>query len=116
VAFALLGYTVRGSATTVFVIVNLAVDCAMIWFLFGGVMELAVARQHADLFERAANRRIAYVVVMGLTTLAGSVAKGPRDAAAALVLVLLICILPLLFLILHLIYRAKHELTNDHDP
>jgi len=114
VAFAFVGYALRGSASTVFGILNLAVDCAMMWFLLGGVMELAVARQRTDLSERASNRRIAYVVVMCLATLAGLVAQGSRDAAVVMVVVLVICILPLLFLILHLIHRAKHELTTDH--
>jgi low temperature requirement protein LtrA len=115
VAFALVGYVLHGSAATVFGILNLAVDCAMMWFLLGGVMELAMARQRSDLSERASNRRIAYVVVMCLATLASLVAQGSRELAVVMVVVLVICILPLLFLILHLIHRAKHELTGDHD-
>ena len=112
-AFALIVYALRGGAATGFKFLSLAVDCAMMWFLLGGVMELAAARERMDLSTQAANRRIAYVALTCLAALAGFVAQGSRDAAVVMAVVLVICILPLLFLILHLIHRAKHELAND---
>jgi hypothetical protein len=112
----LVAYALRGSTATGFGFLCLAFDSAMMWFLLGGVMELAAARERLDLSTRAANRRIAYVALMCLAALAGFVAQSSRDAAVIMAVVLVICTLPLLFLILHLIHRAKHELTNAVPP
>jgi hypothetical protein len=112
-AFPLIACALRGSTATVFGFLSLAVDCAMMWFLLGGVMELAAARERMDLSTHAANRRIAYGALMGLAALAGFVAQGSRDAAVVMAVVLVICTLLVLFLILDLIHRAKHELAND---
>jgi hypothetical protein len=108
-ALALIAYILRGSIATGLEYVSLAVDIAMIWFLLGGVMELATARQRMDLSERASQYRIVYTVLMCLATLAG-VVGGP---AVVMGIVVVICMLTLLILILHLLYRAKHELTGD---
>lgn len=108
------GYAVSGDLAQIWRLVHLAVDCAMIWFLLGGVMELATIRQRPDLSDRASKRRISYVALMCLLTLTGYVAQGSRDTATFMAVVGIVCILLLLILILHLIHRAKHELTNDH--
>lgn len=111
--FSLVGYAARGDAARLFSLANLAIDCAMIWFLLGGVMELAIARQRLDISEQASKRRVAYVVLMGFATLAGFVKWNNWEAAIMLV-VWIICILLVLFLILHLIHKAKYELTHDN--
>jgi hypothetical protein len=112
VGLALLGFLLSRGVAQVFGLVALAVDCAMMWFLLGGIMELALARQRADLAQRASNRRIAYVVIMCLGTFAGMAAQGSRSDSEILGVLLILCIFPLLFMILHLIHRAKHELAG----
>lgn len=108
-AFALTACLLPGGIATGFEFLNIAVGCTMIWFLLGGVMELAPARQRVDLSERASQCRIAYVVLRCLAALAG-VVGGP---AIVMGVVVVVCILTLLILILHLLHRAKHELTGD---
>jgi hypothetical protein len=114
VVLALIGYAVPRDAILLFGLVDLTADCAMMWFLLGGVMELATARQRPDLFERASKRRVAYVALICLATLTSFAVQGSRDAAIFMMIVWVACTLLLLFLILHLIHRAQHELTNDH--
>ena len=88
-------------------------DCAMMWFLLGGVMELATARQRPDLAERASHSRIAYVALMALATLTGLMARNSRDLAQTLAVLFVIGILLLFALILYLLHRVKHELADD---
>jgi hypothetical protein len=106
---ALLDYMMPHGVTTGLELLSVAVECAMMWFLLGGVMELAAARQRTDLSERASQCRIAYVVLRCLAALAG-VVGGP---AIVMGVVVVVCIVTLLILILHLLYRAKHELAGD---
>lgn len=113
-ALTLIAYALRDGGGIGFGFLHVAVDCAMMWFLLGGVMELAASRQRMDLSERASNRRVAYVVVMSLASLTGFVAQGSSAASAILSVGLMVCIFALLFLILHLIHRVKHELAGDH--
>jgi hypothetical protein len=107
----LVAFVLPSDLGSVYGVLHLAVDCAMMWYLLGGVMEFALAKGRPDLCERASNRRLAYVVVMCFATLTGVVAHGSRDAATLMLVVLVICVIPLLVLILHLIYRVKHELA-----
>jgi hypothetical protein len=109
----LLEFAFRGDEGQVFQWASLVFDSAMMWFLLGGVMELATAHQRMDLSESASKRRIAYVVLRGLLTLTGLVAEGSRGVATVIAVAGLVCMLSLLFLILHLIHRAKSELTHD---
>ena len=113
-AITLIAYALKGGAATALGFLHLAVDGAMMWFLLGGVMELAASRQRMDLSERASNRRVAYVVLMSLASLAGFVVQGSSAVSAILSVGLMVCIFALLFLILHLIHRVKHELAGDH--
>jgi hypothetical protein len=110
--FNLLSFLLRGHAFTAFGILNLAVDCAMMWFLLGGVMDLAAAKNRPDMVERASSRRIAYIAVMSVVTLLGLLTQGSRHVVIMVVLLLIFCILPLLVLILHLIHRVKLELCD----
>jgi hypothetical protein len=104
----------RGNAAHVFYWASFVFDCAMIWFLLGGVMELATARHRLELSESASKRRIAYVVARCVLVLTGLMAEGSRGAGTVIAVAGLVCILFLLFLILQLIHRAKDELSNDH--
>jgi len=112
-AVTLIAYFLNGGAATGWGFVHLVVDGAMMWFLLGGVMELAASRQRMDLSERASNRRVAYLVLMSLASVSGFAMEGSGAASAILAVGLIVCIFVLLFLILHLIHRVKHELAGD---
>jgi hypothetical protein len=109
---ALVSFVIPNDLDTLFGFLRLAVDCAMMWFLLGGVMEFTTARERLDLSERASHRRVAYVVLMCMASLAGVVVRGSRDAGTVMIMLTMICVLPLLILILHLIHRVKHELAG----
>jgi hypothetical protein len=112
-AASLVGYALDGNTATVWGLVCVAFDCAMMWCLLGGIQEFAAARERTDLAARAANRRVAYVALICLAALTGVVAEGSREAAVVMVVVFVVCIIPLLVLILHLVYRVRHELAAD---
>jgi hypothetical protein len=57
---ALLDYMMPHGVATGLELLSVAVECAMMWFLLGGVMELAAARQRVDLSERGSQCRVAY--------------------------------------------------------
>ena len=105
-ALSFFGWVLRGMRLLGYV--NLLLDCVMIWFLLGGIIEMALAQQRDDIAKRAANRRIAYVSLMGGIALLSLI----LGASPFVRILWTICTLLLLFLILHLIHRAKHELTN----
>lgn len=109
--FAVASYAIEGNSAVLSVLF-VAVDCAMMWSLLGGVMALAEFRQRPDLSQRASTRRIAYVAIMGLTTLFGLM--GPRSLGGAdgLLVMFVIGMLVVLCLILHLIHRTMHELSD----
>jgi uncharacterized membrane protein len=92
-------------------IVYMVIDCAMMWFLLGGVIQLADSRQRRDLSQRASGRRIAYVTIASLSTLLGFTVGGHRDWAE-IAIGLVVAMIVVLCLILHLIYRAIHELSD----
>ncbi|HLA83802.1 MAG TPA: hypothetical protein VJL29_03330 [Thermoguttaceae bacterium] len=110
--FSLIGYALRRDAAVALGCLDMVIDCAMMWFLLGGVMELATTRNRPDLAQRASHRRIAYVALMGLVLVVSVMAYNARGGAGILGVALVICMLVLLVLILHLIHRAKHELTG----
>jgi len=113
VIIVLLGYAVRSNAGSWFGLVSAALDCTMMWFLLGGVMDLAASRQRMDLSERASNGRIAYVAIMAAATLLGLLAQGSPGATVFVALILVASALVLLFLILHLIHRVRREIAYD---
>jgi uncharacterized membrane protein len=83
-------------------------QCALVWTLMGGVMAVATERNRPDLAERAASRRVAYVVLtvamILLTLLPGS------GLLAPVAIVLLVALLVVFVMILHLIHRVRYEL------
>ena len=118
VLFDVLSYALSGSAATSFNLLERIVHCTMMWFLLGGLMELAQAQHRTDLSDRASRYRAAYVVAMCLATLAGLLAQSSRYSVGEVGTVLAICILAALFLVLflifHLIYRFKHEVGKGY--
>ena len=112
--FALTDYVPLGhDASAVFSLVHLAVDCTMMWFLLGGVMEFAAARRRMDLSLQAAHRRIAYIALTCAATFIAHMTGRADYAAFTVGISIVICILILLFLILRLIYQVRHELTGS---
>jgi len=103
-------YVIRGNLPG-FSIVYTAIDCSMMWFLLGGVIDLANFRKRPDLSQRASSRRIAYVAIVGLSTLLGLMAESSRDFGEVLI-ALVVGMIVVLCLILHLIHRAIHELSD----
>ncbi len=111
-ALSLVDYFLPRELGSLYSFVHLAIDCSMIWFLLGGIMEFASTRARPDLSLRASHRRLAYVILMGVITLVRLVARGSRDAATLMV-IFVVCTIALLILILHLIHRVKNELATD---
>ena len=94
-----------------FTLLHIVLDCVMMWFLLGGVMEFSSAKTRPDFAERASKLRIAYVALMAVGALAGLVARGRHDVAKVMALVVIIGSLILVALILLLIHRVKRELA-----
>jgi hypothetical protein len=115
----LIGFILVDGAAIAYGIVVLVVDSAMMWFLLGGVMELAEARVRMDLFVRASNRRNAYVVMMSLYTISWFIVHSwGSEAAGGMAIALIFCILPLMVMILHLIHKVRYEISDgqvSHD-
>ncbi|MCW1922413.1 hypothetical protein OKA05_07595 [Luteolibacter arcticus] len=107
VIMAAVSIAIRGDIIPLGILYNV-IDCAMMWFLLGGVIELANFRQRPDFSQRASSRRIAYVALAGLSTLLGLTGPYPGEIALALVIGMIV----VLCLILHLIHRAIRELSD----
>ena len=108
----LIEYVSPREIATVLWFITLAANCGMMWFLFGGVMELATARQRSDLFEQASKRRAVYIVLMLVGSLSGLLAPiVPPDVATIISATYLLSLFFVVYLILQLIFRARLELT-----
>ena len=110
VVLAVVILTMPEASTPAFSYLCTAVDCAMMWFMLGGVIALADFRQRPDLSLRASNRRIAYVTIVGISTLLGLM-EHPRTGAE-IGFMLAISVIVVMCLILHLIHRAIRELSD----
>jgi hypothetical protein len=111
--FALTDYVpMDHDVSAVLSLVHLALDCTMMWFLLGGVMEFAAARHRMDLSLQAAHRRIAYIALTCAATFIAHLAGRADYGALTVGISILVCILILLFLILRLICQVRHELTG----
>ena len=105
------GFLIDGSLSTPFGIVVVVINCLMIWYLLGGIVELAEARQNADLASKANHRRIIYTALMVVIQIISLTGLG-RDLGPAIALVLVVTMLVLLAMILHVIHRGKMELAR----
>ncbi|MEZ6035665.1 MAG: hypothetical protein R3C17_21415 [Planctomycetaceae bacterium] len=107
----LLGFAVHGDLAILYGLVTMAVNCAMIWQLLGGIGEFAISRQRQDLADRASNRRVAYVATMVGTSLLAFAMQGSSNAGS-LAIILVVAMLVLIVMILHLIHRVRVELAT----
>ena len=87
-------------------IVSVILNVTMYWFLLGGIIDFAMARERTDLAERAANRRIYYAAIMAISVLLPAIAP-----VAPLVIILVIAGVVVSIMILHLVYRVRYELA-----
>jgi len=88
-------------------------DGAMIWFLCGGLIEMAQSRQRADLVSRAALCRVAYVALLGVIAAIGLTARILPSVASALSALTLLAVLCVVVVLLHLLYEVKRMTTTE---
>ena len=91
-------------------LVNIVFDCTMMWFLLGGLIDLALARGRLDLAEQAHNRRVAYLTLTCIVAIASFALRGTHSVGALPVLLAAVGIVIMAAMILHLVYRVRHEL------
>ena len=111
VVASMVGMFVPSELQAVFGLVVTVLNCAMIWSLLGGIIDIATGRHRTDLAERAAHRRLIYVVLIAISTLVGVLAQAVGKVAALLALPLLASVLVVMVMILHLIHRVRKELS-----
>lgn len=106
----LIGFVIHGEFLAVYGLGMAVGDCAMIWYLLGGIRDLAMKRDRPDLAKRAESRRIAFCLLVIGASLLGLLLHDSHDAGLVVV-ALAISIIVLLIMILHLIHRVKVELA-----
>lgn len=111
VPVAVVGMLPSGEFDVVIGMVNLVLNCVMMWRLLGGVIDYAAANSRPDLVERASARRVAYIALMCVATALGLAARGVGRSSPPLVLVTVVCLLVLVVMILHLIHRVRTEVA-----
>lgn len=109
-AASLIAYIVEGEFELVFGLIFVAIECVMVWFLLGGIIDFVRERGRTDLAEVAGVRRFAYILMMCVTMLAVVTAQNARSLAFVAVLGGVITLV-VLVMILHLIYRVRHEVA-----
>ncbi|MBN1358983.1 MAG: hypothetical protein JW993_00245 [Sedimentisphaerales bacterium] len=97
----------EGDLGSVVGLVHTIANCAMMWHLLDGFMDLSLACQHLDLAEKAASRRVVYVTLSILAALIVVMAREGRDAAGIAAMALVVTMLVLLAMILHLIHQIR---------
>jgi hypothetical protein len=108
----MIGLAVSGGAAVAFGLLMTAVNCGMVWSLLGGIIDFTRSKERHDLAEKAQNRRVAYVVSMGVIWLLLLVARESRSLAALAAVTALIAMLVILVLILHLVHRVRFEVAE----
>ena len=88
------------------------IDCGMIWSLLGGIIEFATRCNRPDLASRASNRRLAFVMLVGLGMFLGLASSYTNALAFPLAIMILVAMLIVLAMVLHLIYRVRKELAT----
>ena len=86
-------------------LIHRAINCIMIWFLLGGIMDTASDFQKPDLVQKASVYRIMYVILMAITVIAGLVLQGTIESLFPIlllvvpfvILMILICSVEKLF-------------------
>ena len=98
-------------ASVVLGLITTALDCALVWCLLGGVMDISSAKGRPDLAEQASKRRVAYLALTCVMTLIGLTAGGERNAAELPIVLGIVTMLVLVVMILRLISRVRHEVA-----
>jgi hypothetical protein len=116
-AISIVSLFVRGDLATIIYFIGLVANCTMMWFLLGGFAGIAAAHHRQDLAEKAAQRRVIYVVLMVVAAFVNLVGHEIRDFAALAVVVVVVAMLVLTVMILHLIHQLKTLVaqTPNHD-
>ena len=60
----LVGFAVSGDASRPFGLIRVVLDTLMIWYMFGGISELATNQELPELAQSAQRRRVAYALVI----------------------------------------------------
>jgi len=107
----LIGGVLTGKASTLFAIVIIGLDCAMVWMLLGGIKDVALDKRREDLVQRSEDCRIAYVITDVLAILVVLFPLGESVNGVALVILLVVSLL-VGCLIFDLIHRAQRELAD----
>ena len=108
----LIAWVLMGRTGRLLEFFDLVVNCGMIWFLMGGIMELATSRQRPDLCRGAAWRRIAAIVLSCVGVLILIVALAFPAMAGVMVIALAVCRLLLFLLIMLLIWQVRSQLAR----
>jgi hypothetical protein len=108
----LIAAVLMGRAGRSFEFFDLVVSCGMMWFLLGGVMELAMSKQRSDLSRWAARWRIAYIALSCAGVLILLIAQTVPGMVKAMLITLAVCRLVLFFLILFLIHQVRYQLAR----
>ena len=90
--------------------INAMLNTGMIWFLLGGIGDLAMSFDRPDLADQAAKRRIIYVSFMGLSMLLVLLARADSSQAALAVVLFVVIMLAIVVLILQLIWQVREAI------
>src|SRR5262245_14146204 len=97
-------------------LLQVPLDAAMMWFLLGGVIEIASSKQRPELVARANLCRIAYVAVMcvvGVTIIVARVVPNLASALGRLTFIGMLCVVAV---ILHLLFQLKQATSPASAP
>lgn len=112
VALALLLYVLPPAGAAVLEVIVVVLTIALIWTLFGGVMQFAGDRDRPDLERHAAIYRRIYIGLALATLLFIQLARLDPEAAGAFLQVMAAATLVLLAFMLRLLFVVKHELIS----
>jgi hypothetical protein len=111
----LVEFIVTGDLRAILGIVQLVLNCTMMWFLLGGFMDLSLSMGRPDLAEKAGNRRMVYVALTCVASILGFVAQQTRHISTLAIIVIVVAMLVLTAMILHLIHQIKSVLANSNE-
>ena len=89
------------------------IDIGLIWFLLGGIRELAQSKSREDLAKNASQLRMLFVILAVSTAVGVVVFKNNPAADETFQLLVQLAIIVILVLIFILIHRCKKHLTEE---
>ena len=104
----LVGFVIHAESSVIFSLFEVLLECAMFWFLLGGIVDFTLGQQRYDLAKRAKNYRLAYIFVTISSALLVLILQGWGSAGPAIA-VLVVSMIVLMVMILHLIHRVEVE-------